>query len=298
MRFGLSADEVLTVETPQGNHSPRHSTDGVTFSALMAYPGIELTITLPDLIFTRCVHPNFTREIAFGDDPAKNVSKEANITEMRYKDSIISSKQKAEVSTKLLRCYLNEMLSLVDSVVISRTLTADIESVMALITADVSGADQLVTKMNHSRFLSGHRYYRTFDNDPKRKHSGKDLKACLRETINPELVFSLERCKFTNALMTDERNVDYFMDYFKNILIHQIPRNVAAFKDMIKKCLKIRCTLCDMAFEGVMITSVVADHYMAHHFVPAKWHCASCDRVFTQDQLAKLNWHHDCENEK
>lgn len=295
MRFRVSSNDVLTAEIPQVI-SPRHSTDGVTFSALMAYPGIELTITLPDLIFTRCVCPNLTRELAFGDDPTNNVSKEANITETRYKDSILCSKRNGEVSTKLLRCYLNEMLTLVDNVEISRTLTADIESVMALITADICEADQLLTKMNHSRFLSGHRYYRIFYNSPKRStQSGTDLRACLRETINPELVFSLERCKFTNDLMADEQNVDYFMDYFKNILIQQIPQNIAAFKDMIKKCLKIRCTLCDKDFEGVMITSVVADHYMAHHFVAVDWNCTICNRVFTQDQLAKLNWHHDCE---
>lgn len=289
--FTISPENVLEIVTHEDKTQPAN----ITYDLLFDYPGIELTIALPSFVFTRRIEANFKRDLVLGHDRTFATLEEKNVEQTRFKNCVFSSKLNSEISTILISKYLGEIENVMSNTVSLSTRKNIIKHVFDMINNDLKNDTTVYRKMNHSRLLNSYEYYRDFDNDTIENNENIHFhSAVLRETINPELLFTIERCSFTNDNLVDEKNSNDFLEFFRNICIHKTTETEFAFVDTLKKCLKIKCTFCNVEFEGAICISVAIDHYQKHHLNSTEFKCTNCYEKFSQNKLVKCNWKHEC----
>lgn len=104
--------------------------------------------------------------------------------------------------------------------------------------------------------------------------------------------FRIDRC----TLLMEETDVwlDAVETYFEEILITRRGQDAKNLKERIKKCLTMRCELCNLLFEGAMSTVSMKEHVKDKHFFDKPWECTFCNKSWTQFELTDLMWKHEC----
>lgn len=293
MRLHVHRDSMLVCEMAGIYPAPPIRAD-ITLKQLFNWPGVSFTIQLEHFQIACELKTNIKRDIVIGDNNYINLQKdEENVMETRYIQRFASKKEQRTISKDMLRCYLEAILKAAPLHGVPRTKLSETEAafqkILELIT--VVDDDSIEMKSTHSRMMNKYKYVRIIDNhtDESRPKIAK-----IREIMNPESIFRIERC----TLLTEQADVwlDAVETYFEEILISLRGHDAKNLKDRFKKCLTMRCELCNLPFEGAMSTVSMKEHVKDKHFFDKPWECTFCNQSWTQFELTEMNWKHECKN--
>lgn len=231
----------------------------MNLTQLLYWPGIKLQIVLDHLSFNHEVRDNCERDIVFGTDILVNISRDRNPSQTRYLQQVPSSKKYPMVSKALMETYLKTLMEVAPFYDVGPSKVPEIQKTFGTVIDDITlvSRPSIQTRVTHSRFLNGHKYFRLFDNEAKSeeaaalKSSNKtNLKVRLREIINPEAIFSIPNCHFTTS------EIDHWeeplVEYFDKILKRTGIRIKELLRDRFKKCIMLKCEKCNEIFDGAL----------------------------------------------
>lgn len=283
---------ILGAEFAQQNEVPNETT-ALSLGQFLNWPDVRLTINFRDLALTRTVQGNWEHELVFGDDPFVKISTKTNVMDKRVCSRIASPKTNPKAHTPILLTYFSAIIDAAAMMKMSNARQNEIEQIYGKFKKDLEDVEVVETKREHSQFLTPYKYMRTFDNDvhyDKAKSHGPKVQ--LREIINPEVVFSVDKSKFDIDRVGSWEND--LMQYLDNLFNKQDRIHLDAFADMLKKCIIVTCTICDKTFEGLLCIIMIKNH-LWEHYNKTKWTCVGCHKAFSQfDLTGPNNWSHDC----
>lgn len=285
-------NSLLAAEFPRLSETSSE-TSNISIAQLLNWPDVQVTINFRDLTLSRMVRGNLEHDLVFGDDTAIKLDTKPNVMETRQCNAIVSSKQNPLVYTPILLTYFSAIIDAAAMTEMSKARRIEIEQIYVAFKRDFAKLKVMETKKDHSQFLAPYKYMRLFDNDTeydKAKSHGQKVQ--LRETINPEVVFSVDKCKF------DIDRIDQWesevVQYLDNLFTKQDKFCLEGLKDMLKKCVIVSCTVCNKTFEGILCMVSIKGH-LRDHYHKADWSCVRCKRSFSTLELTGAkNWSHIC----
>lgn len=285
---------VLSASIPEVYPKPP-SFPELNLSQLLNWPDIKMSIALEHLTFVHEVKQNCERDLVFGNDTLVNVNTQINPTETRYFQKVLTSKVNSMVSKDMFNTYVSALMEAAPMYEIGPSKLPEIEHSFQKILNDVASIefDSIQTRITHSRFLNKHRYFRVFDNDSK-STGGNHSKVRLRETINPEINFGIEKCCFTSDEMLIDVWADAMEEYFANVFVKRGSYQKDLLRDKFKRCLTTTCEGCNETFDGPLWAVKLKDHIRRSHFVDKPWTCVKCHRQWNQIELLQMEWNHEC----
>lgn len=291
MRLYVHRNKMLACDMPEVYPPPPTMAD-ITLKQLFNWPGVSFTIQLEHFSITYEFKTNIKRGVVIGDNNYIDMQKdEENVMEMRYIQSHASKKEQRTVSKDMITCYLGAILQAAPLHDVPKTKLSETEAAFQKILELIAPIedDLIEMKSTHSQLTNKYKYVRIIDNHTDQSYSKK---AKIREMINPECTFRIDRC----TLSMEETDVwlDAVEKYFEEILITRRGQNAKNLKDRIKKCLTMRCELCSMQFEGAMTTVSMKEHVKDKHFFDKPWECTFCNKSWTQFELTDMTWKHEC----
>lgn len=287
---------VLSAEIPEV-YPKQPSFPELNLCQLLNWPDIKMTIALEHLTFVHEVKQNCERDLIFGNDSFVNVNTQINPDKTRYLQKVLTSKVNAMVSKDMCNAYVSALMEAAPMFEIGPAKLPEIEHSFQKTMNDVASIpfDSIQTRITHSQFLNKHRYVRVFDNDSK-SSSGDNLKVRLRETINPEVNFAIEKCCFTSDQLLVNVWADAMEEYFKNVFVNRGSYQRDILRDRFKRCLTTTCEACNETFDGPLWVVKLKDHIKRSHFIDKPWTCVKCHGQWNQIELLQMDWRHECES--
>lgn len=284
---------MLVCDMPDVYPPPPFMAD-ISLKQLFNWPGVSFTIHLEHFSIVYEFKTNIKRDVVISDNDYINLRKdEENVMETRYIQNVATKKEQRTVSKDMLRCYLGAILQAAPLHDVPKSKLSETEASFRKILELISAVkdDVIEMKSTHSRLMNKYKYIRIIDNHTDENYSRK---AKIREIINPEVTFRIDRC----ALSMEQTDIwlDAVVKYFEDILISRCGQDAKSLKDRIKKCLTMRCELCNMLFEGAMSTVSMKEHVKDKHFFDKPWECTFCNKSWTQFELTDMMWKHECKN--
>lgn len=285
-----ASSELLIAEMPKEDQAAPKAPD-VTLEQLLFWPDISVKITLPDITFTRCLASNVDRAIVIGDDENINLDKTPNVTEIRGIKKVVTNKTNGSISKEMFDVYISAIEQAATLVDISRTRLPEIQCIFQRIKRDMELLPCIQVKSEYSRFPNKYKYKRYFDNTTEKSETEGRAKAVLREVINPEIIFDIERCNFQTEKLTEwEKDL---CEYMENIFVKRQPAQLNTIKEIMKKCITIKCTICHETFDNALCM-ISAKAHLSKHFHDKHWQCFECKKSFSQVDLCLMGWAHEC----
>lgn len=295
MRLFLLPNSLLAAEFSQKKDMP--SEPSVSMGQLLNWPEVRVTVNFRDLTLTRMVRANYEHDLVFGDDSFIDLDTKPNVMETRLCTSIITNKTNPMTYTPILLTYFSAIMDAATIADMSRARRNELEQIYVKFKKDLENLKVLQTKRDYSQFLAPYKYVRLFDNDinyDKAKAPGPKVQ--LRETINPEVVFSVDKCKFD--IDHTENWENGVLQYLDNLFTKQDKFCLDGLIDMLKKCIIVTCTICNKTFEGILCTVSIKGH-LWEHYNKTEWTCVRCKKSFPTFELAGSNhWSHICETRR
>lgn len=264
----------------------------INLKQLFNWPGVSFTITLEHIQIYHELKTNVERDIIIGQNNYINLDQTENILETRHLQHITSSKANQTVHKAMFNVYMSSMMEAARIYEIPPSKLSEIRASFSKILEDVATvpSDLIQTKLTHSQFLNKFKYTRIFDNYDD--ESAKNKKVKIRETINPESIFRIDR----SSMLTERPDewLDSVEMYFKDIFVRKYGIAVKNVKERFKKCLSMQCVPCNLPFEGAMSTVSMKDHIKEKHFVDKPWECVKCHKSWSEIELTQMDWKHEC----
>lgn len=291
MRLYVHRGKMLVCDMPEIYPAPPTMAD-ISLKQLFNWPGVSFTIQLEHFSIVYEFKTNIKRDVVISDNNYINLRKdEENVMETRYIQNVASKKEQRTVSKDMLRCYLGAILQVAPLHDVPKSKLSETEAAFQKILELISTVNDDLIEMNstHSQLMNKYKYVRMIDNHTDQSYSRK---AKIREIINPEGTFRIDRC----TLSMEETDVwlDAVETYFEEILITRRGQDAKSLKERIKKCLSMRCELCNIHFEGAMSTVSMKEHVKDKHFYDRPWECVFCNKYWTQFELTDMAWKHEC----
>lgn len=220
------------------------------------------------------------------------IDKQKNHTETRYIQKVQTSRVYPIASKDVLDAYVSTLIEAVPRYKVGPTKLFEIESAFRKMLSDIASVPLplIQTRIPHSRFLNQHKYFCIFDPS---KGESKQIEVRLRETINPEVIFEIEKCAFLTEHIDNWQ--EQVLRHLEEVVLPPSSRVQDALKDRFKRCLVIKCEKCNEVFEGALLAVTLKNHIKQKHFVEKEWTCAKCLRVWDQFELLNMEWKHDCQ---
>lgn len=268
----------------------------IEINELLYWPGIGFKISLPELEITRqCIGNNRRDLIKPEAGLSMNDRKMNKMGCQRFYlnktfETIHSPDKDIEISLPLVISYLELVLeSLIKS---DFKKKEELEVVLNAILVDVKRLQRIFLKVPYSYSLNEYRYYRTYTHDVETSKSSELM--ILRETINPEVVFTITRSSFEER--NDEINEENLFNYFEAILVEKNPNSTEEFKKMLSKGYIVSCLHCkdeqNGSFSGPMKVPFILNH--VGEYSSSDLSCAHCDYKTGMVNLSKQKWTHMC----
>lgn len=248
MKLYIVPVNILQASVPT-DYAPVRPLPDLTLEQLINWPGVTTSLTLRDITYTRKLVPNYSRDIVFGTELDVNLDKSMNITTTRRISKTTSSKPGPEISKQMFDTYVNAIVDAVKLVEVSKVRAPELEAIFKMMKEDLSALPKLFLKTSFSRYPNRERYMRIFDNDTEYGlKPRKNPKVVLREVINPEIQFSIDRCTFTNETLSSWE-ID-LCNFFEKVFVQKDKATLETLKDMVKKCISFSCGVCNLSFTG------------------------------------------------
>lgn len=297
MRFAYRKD-VLIAEMPTIYPAPPSCPD-INLAQLLNWPDIKMIIQLHYLTFSREIQQNCERDLVFGDDIMIDIKTDKNPTETRYLQKVRSNKPPTMVSKDVFEMYVTSLIEAAPHYDVGPSKLPEIQQSFNKILDDVANVkcSSIQTKMTHSRFLNEHKYFCIFDDGSASSSSNYNskndgMRVRLREIINPEVNFTIEKCTFTSDLVGMWNSSLY--SELEDILVNRPSHTRSDLRERYKKCLALKCERCNEEFEGPLWAVKLKDHIKQKHYIAKEWTCVSCLRKWDQFELLQMGWKHDC----
>lgn len=190
-----------------------------------------------------------------------------------------------ELDHDLICGYLELIIKVIE--VTGHPKAAEFTHILTLMLTDIQKLKRIHLNANYGYFLSNYPYVRKFDQHENGGRGGdddEDDQLNFVETINPEIIFCVNKCK----LAPDE---DKLIDYFAQFLEAKNEKSINDFKAHLNKAVIIKCNECSKAECGAMSQLMIKQHIRG--FCPTPYKCENCDYQKTELELAKVQWQHD-----
>lgn len=291
MRLSVHRNKMIACELPDV-YPPPLSFPDISLEQLFNWPNVGFTISLEHIQIAHDLRTNTEHHIVIGDDDRINIDVDKeNVLEMRYRQSVPNTKH--SVHKDMLTVYISSMMEAAKLHDVSRSKLSEILTSFAKVIDIASNVphDLIETKSIHSNLLNKYKYMRVFDNSDE---SDTRKKVKLREVINPESTFHIERA----AILTDQSDVwlGAIEAFFRDIFVRRNGPSVKNVQERLKKCLIMKCVLCNLTFDSAMSTVLITDHIKEKHFFDKPWECVKCRKSWSQFELTKMAWKHECDN--
>lgn len=296
MRFSYRKG-VLSAEVPTVYPAPPVFPE-LNLTQLLNWPDIKIMINLESLKFSREIKQNCERDLVFGDDIMIGINAQKNHTGTRYIQKAPTTRTYPLVSKDVLDAYVSTLIEAAPQYKVGPSKLPEIERAFRQMLDDFASVphSSIQTRIPHSRFLNGHKYFCIFNaSASERSSSGGGsghFEVRLRETINPEVIFEIEKCVFLTDQMDDWQ--DEVLKHLEDVLVKPSSRTQDTLKERFKKCLVMKCEKCNETFEGALLAVTLKNHIKQKHFVEKQWTCAKCLRTWDQFELLNMEWGHDC----
>lgn len=287
MRFSYRKG-VLSAEVPSIYPAPPTFPE-LSLIQLLNWPDIKISINLEFLKFSRETKQNCKRDLIFGDDILIGIDTQKNHTETRYIQKAPTTRTYPLVSKDVLDAYVSTLLEAAPQYKVGPSKLLEIERAFRQMLSDIASVPfaSLQTRIPHSRFLNQQKYFCIFS--PQTSGTSSHFEVRLRENINPEVIFEIEKCGF----LTDQ--VDEWQDKVFKHLEEVLLKPKESIKERFKRCLIIKCEKCNETFEGALLAVTLKNHIKQKHFVEKQWTCVKCLRTWDQFELLNMEWKHDCQ---
>lgn len=283
---------ILSAEVAADDPAPS-SMPEMPLEQLINWPGVAITLTLRDITYTRKTVANYGRDIVFGTDNSINMDTIENNCGTRQISQTSSSRSGPQISKLIFDQYIGAFEDCFELIDVSRSRITEMEAVINKMKDDLKVLPNLVSKTTFSRFPNKYKYVRLFNHE-KSMATNKTRKmpnVFIRETINPEIQFAVEKCTFLNETFSVWEND--FRKYFEMVFTVRDRTTLAAIKEVAKRCISMTCLLCNSQFSGVLCVYALKAH-LAKHFHNEDWSCTNCHTTFSQFDLIQTDWVHEC----
>lgn len=248
------------------------------------------------MTYIRRTVPHYEHSIVIGSDSRINLDLTENVTKIRRLVTMPDQKPGPLISKEVLETCISAIEASVQLVDVSRARSAELLAILQMIKQDIEPLESVCAKTLYSKYPNQQKYMRIFENDIEKSSTRRRqvAKTFLRETINPEVLFEIERCTFFKDNQSSwENGVSTF---FENLFIKkdQITKNM--LRDAFKKCVSFVCLICNKRFDGVLCMYATKAH-IATHFFNKDWSCTKCDQAWSQFDLTQSRWVHNCNSE-
>lgn len=297
MRLYMAKEDYLVAELPSTSVIPPFP--DVSFTELLNWPDVSIKITLDHIQFVHSLKANYERDVVFGSQIGINIDKRENVLALQQIKGLPSSKLKPTIAKELFETYVQGMSVAAPRFGVSASRKNEIDVSFKKAIAEVSSVPSplIETRTKYARFLNKHKYMRIFDNDKKfhKENPNGYLKVILREVMNPQVVFQIEKCSIQSE--KPEIWLKALDEYFRDIFGGGC-KTSASQRDRYKKCISMRCSECDEKYDGPLCVVSMKEHIKDKHFVDKPWQCIKCRKRWTQSDLAQMEWHHECSEKK
>lgn len=291
MKLYLFPQNTLAAEVLM-EYPPAPPLEEISFEQLLNWPGIGMVLSLRDITYTRRIVPHYEHSIVFGSNPHVNLDLTENVSKVRRYTTVTAQKIGPLVSKQVLETYISAIEASLQLVDVSKSRSAEILTILKIIKQDIESLNSICAKTSYSKYLNQQKYMRVFDNNTEQsaKHS-QVTKTSLRETINPEVLFEIERCTFLNDKQSTWEND--LATFFEDLFIKKDQKAMNSLRDIFKKCISFMCLICNKTFDGVLCIHAQKAH-LAMHFYNKDWFCVKCGQTCSQFDLTKDSWIHKC----
>lgn len=263
----------------------------ISLEQLLNWPGVGIVLCLSDMTYTRRIVPHCEHSIVFGSDPRINLDLTDNVSKVRRYVTVKTQKPGPQISNQVFETYISAIEATIQLIDVSKSRSAELLTILRTIKEDINPVKSLCAKTPYSRYLNRPKYMRIFNNESDQAKKHQLTKTFLRETINPEVLFEIERCTFLN----EKRSVweTDLTTFFENLFIRKDQRSMNSLKDSFKKCISFICLICNKTFDGVLCMYATKAH-LATHFHNKNWSCTKCNQSWSQFEITKDGWFHRC----
>lgn len=199
------------------------------------------------------------------------------------------------VSKDVLDAYVSALMEAAPQYKVGPSKLSEIESAFRQMLNDFASVpySSIQTRIPHSRFPNQYKYFCTFNaSTSERSGGGGRFEVRLRETINPEVIFAIEKCAFITDQMDDWQ--EELLKHMEQILVNPSSKTQELLNERFKRCLSVKCEKCNETFEGALLAVTLKNHIKLKHFVEKQWTCVKCHQKWDQFELLNKDWKHDC----
>lgn len=292
MRFAYRKG-VLSAEVPSIYPAPPTFPD-LSLTQLLNWPDIKLSINLEYLKFSREIKQNCERDLVFGTDGSIGIDAQKNNTETRYIQKAPTTRTYPLVSKDILDAYVTTLMEAAPQYQVGPSKVLEIERAFRQMLDDIASVpfSSIQTRIEHSRFLNEQKYFCIFSPQTSDSSSSSRIEVRLRENINPEVIFQIEKCDFHTDHIDEWQNE--VLRYLEEVLRKPPHRMQDKLKEKFKRCLVVKCEKCNETFEGALLAVTLKNHIKQKHFAEKKWTCVKCLRSWDQFEMLNMEWKHDC----
>lgn len=284
--------DILLVSLPEIYPAPQNPPE-IKFEHLLQWPGVSMCLNVEHMQLRHVINANIRQQIVCGDDPLFELPSEANVMEPRYAlASAPTSKRNVMVARQPILDFLPALLTAGSLYDIQASKLSELKTAFDVIKRDLRAMpyDELEMRSVHSQYQNKYQYVRYFANETPMN----DMQAaCIREVINPEINFTIERCLFTVD------NCDIWMDqmdfFLKEMFVHKSKMFADGLRERFKKSITLRCELCYATFDGALGSVSMIAHMKEKHYFAKNWSCTNCKKSWSHIELLTMRWRHECE---
>lgn len=300
--FELNPDTSMLTITPRHNAPMDHNVAlrDIHFELkhLLYWPGISLSLNLPELEIKRKCVPNASQELVklehFPDPAVLNDESLKRYYKNQTMQSVAQDPSKdIEIVHEMVILYLELILKVTQDS--ERNRQAEIVLLLETIIQDLQKLKRSFLNINYSYFLNKFPYSRLITHTANPANDETEYLQ-LRETYNPEIVFKIKRCnKFEERKEDMESDFLQLETYFINLLENKNERAQESFNSMLQKSVTAMCMPCGFKHHGTpgpTMVSIMEDHIKQCCAVPLK--CLACNFVGSELELANMKWNHTC----
>lgn len=269
---------------------------------LLQYPSIKLYLKLDHITVIRKMRGNWQRDILIGSDVLHGVNVPKHGNEMRPRREINDTDateaiqaQSPKLSKLIIESYFTTMTQCMQSVTIPETRRSDLQTVFNALLTELGSQPLVQLKLQYVRYVASHRFVRLFGENTV-LDGPKSVQVRVREIVNPENCIRIVRCPFVSDVNEDEWT-DALLDYFERILVQRDVQTLNGLVEMFTRCVKIRCTECNVTFDNADAFDAAKKHVQhEHNALNLRWTCVRCNWRPAIDNRRKdqTGWVHKC----
>lgn len=265
----------------------------INFEQLLHWPGVSVCISVDHLQIRHSFKANIQRQITFGAEPLIELPLDENCLDTRYITAAPTTRRNPLLAKRPMLDYMPALLEAGSVYDMQASRKSELKTALDLVASDLNAVpfSEIELRSTHSRFVNKYKYVRYFAHEME---AMRDVEpAAMREIINPEVNFCVDKCIFSVD------NCDEWMNKMEDYLRDMFERRAKVFGDGLrerfKKCITLQCLFCYVSFDGPLGSVSMAAHMKDKHYFAKNWLCTNCKQSWSHVELLSMKWKHECQ---